>query len=189
MTTSGPENRDRGPDRRQFAPDRSRAPSESQRDGSSGGKQMKAENETVQSSKGDAKPPHKQTPAEAEAVKAYLAAQEKQGPPFDHREHEISSAFRGFTFLAHVDELTDQTVVEIEICRSEGAHERHCSDCTVGMVDADLGRVLSRHGHLQPVHGAAALWQGLTSSVGRVRSAGVDRRWRGKKVPHCDAVR
>jgi hypothetical protein len=60
--------------------DRSRAPSEAQRNSSSGGKQMKTENETVQSSKGDAKPPHKQTPAEAEAVDAFVAARKKQAP-------------------------------------------------------------------------------------------------------------
>ena len=41
---------------------------------------MKTENETVQSSKGDAKPPHKQTPAEAEAVDAFVAARKKQAP-------------------------------------------------------------------------------------------------------------
>jgi len=36
--------------------------------------------EIAGSSKGDAKPPHNQTPAETEAFKAYLAAQEKRGP-------------------------------------------------------------------------------------------------------------
>jgi hypothetical protein len=60
--------------------DRSRASSNAQRDGSSGGKQMKAGNETVQSSKSDTKPPYKPTPAEAEATRAYLAAKEKRGP-------------------------------------------------------------------------------------------------------------
>jgi hypothetical protein len=78
MTTSGPENR--VPDSRQFAPNRSRAPSESQRDGSSGGKQMKTENKTVQSSKGDAKPSYKPTPADLEAIEAYKAASAKRGP-------------------------------------------------------------------------------------------------------------
>jgi len=60
--------------------DRLGAPSNAQRNGSFGGKQMKTENETVQSSKGDAKPPHKQTPAEAEAVDAFVAARKKRGP-------------------------------------------------------------------------------------------------------------
>jgi hypothetical protein len=42
--------------------DRPRAPSDAQMDGSSGGKQMKPENETPQSSKGNAKPTYKPTP-------------------------------------------------------------------------------------------------------------------------------
>jgi hypothetical protein len=41
---------------------------------------MKAENETVQSSKGDANPPYKQTSAEAEAIGAFVAARKKQAP-------------------------------------------------------------------------------------------------------------
>ena len=59
---------------------RSRAPSNAQRNGSFGGKQMKTGNETVQSSKGDAKPTYKLKPAEFEAVEAYRAAKAKAGP-------------------------------------------------------------------------------------------------------------
>ena len=54
--------------------------SEAQRNGSSGGKQMKTENETVQSSKGDAKPPHNPPPAQASRSRHYVAAKEKRGP-------------------------------------------------------------------------------------------------------------
>jgi hypothetical protein len=61
--------------------DWSRAPSEAQRNGSSGGKQMKKiESETVQNSKGDAKPSYKPTPADLEAVEAYKVASAKRGP-------------------------------------------------------------------------------------------------------------
>jgi hypothetical protein len=41
---------------------------------------MKAGDETVQSSKSDAKPPYEPTPAEAETLKAYRAARAKSGP-------------------------------------------------------------------------------------------------------------
>jgi hypothetical protein len=41
---------------------------------------MKTGNETAQTLKGDAKPPYKQTPAEAEATEGFRAAQEKRGP-------------------------------------------------------------------------------------------------------------
>jgi hypothetical protein len=41
---------------------------------------MKTENETVQNSKGDAKPTYELKPAEREAVEAYRAAKAKAGP-------------------------------------------------------------------------------------------------------------
>jgi hypothetical protein len=55
-------------------------PSNAQRESGSGGKPMKTRNETTQISKGDAKPPYKQTPAEIEAIDAFAAARKKQAP-------------------------------------------------------------------------------------------------------------
>jgi hypothetical protein len=40
----------------------------------------------------------------------------------NHRQREISPALRGFSFPARIEKLIDQTVVEVEICRSEGWH-------------------------------------------------------------------
>jgi hypothetical protein len=61
--------------------DRPRAPSDAQRNSSSsGGKQMKAGNETVQNSKDDTKPPYKPTPAEVEAIEAFKVSEEKRAP-------------------------------------------------------------------------------------------------------------
>jgi len=56
-------------------------PSNAQRDSSPRGKQMTEKAvEIAGSSKGDAKPPHKQTPAEIEATDAFAAARKKQAP-------------------------------------------------------------------------------------------------------------
>jgi hypothetical protein len=61
--------------------ERSRAPPNAQRDGTPREKRLTEKAaETAGSSKGDAKLPYKQTPAEIEAVDAVVAAQKKRGP-------------------------------------------------------------------------------------------------------------
>jgi hypothetical protein len=68
--------------------DRLRASSNAQRNGSSGGKQMNIENETVKSSKGAAVPkaqddetkPYEPTPVDVEALKAYRVARARGRP-------------------------------------------------------------------------------------------------------------
>jgi hypothetical protein len=61
--------------------ERPRASSNAQRNGGSEGKRMTEKaTEAAGGSKGDAKPPYKQTPAEMEAINAVVAARKKRGP-------------------------------------------------------------------------------------------------------------